>query len=286
MEDTFEAIGTHWYISAQLPKGVTEQYVKQSIHRRIKEYEHNYSRFIDDSLVSTIAKSAGNYTMPADFSALYTLYKKLYQLTSGAMTPLIGQALSDAGYDASYSLVPRPNIADTPAFDDVISYTTPTLRTMLPVLLDFGAAGKGYLVDHISAILVKYGCQDFIIDASGDMHAQGQKTYTIGLENPFDITEAIGVTTLQDQSLCASAGSRRAWANYSHNLNPHTKKSPTHIAGVWVKADSTMLADALTTALLFADAEQLAEHFNFESFVLFADGSHETTAHFNAELYI
>src|SRR4051812_41634169 len=91
----FEAIGTSWYIElhgSHRPADLKR--LKAKIAGRIEQFDAAYSRFRSDSLITRISQKAGRYTMPDDAPPLLELYKKLYDLTSGRMTPLIGQTLS------------------------------------------------------------------------------------------------------------------------------------------------------------------------------------------------
>src|ERR1700733_4441864 len=103
----FEAIGTQWSIqSSDNISEHAEQALKKAIADRIEVFDKTYSRFRDDSLVSKASQSAGSLTLPEDAKQLFGLYRTLYQITEGAFTPLIGDVLTDAGYDAKYSLKP------------------------------------------------------------------------------------------------------------------------------------------------------------------------------------
>jgi thiamine biosynthesis lipoprotein len=97
---SFEAIGTHWQIDlnqAIAPNQLTE--LRRKINERIEEFDQSYSRFRADSWITKISKQTGTYTVPHDGEPLISLYHKLYTLTGGLVTPLIGQMLVDAGYD-------------------------------------------------------------------------------------------------------------------------------------------------------------------------------------------
>ena len=54
--------------------------------------------------MSTIARAAGSWSLPPDAPPLLDLYRRLYLVTDGAVTPLVGRALTDLGYDPTYSL--------------------------------------------------------------------------------------------------------------------------------------------------------------------------------------
>ena len=65
-------------------------------------------------------------------SPLISFYRRLYDVTDGAVTPLIGGTLADLGYDADYRLTPRDTVRPTPAWDDVMTWDGPLLRTTAP----------------------------------------------------------------------------------------------------------------------------------------------------------
>ena len=103
-EFAFEAIGAPWRITT--PDSLGEDTVS-AILARIEDFDHTYSRFRADSLVTKISREAGRWTLPADAAPLLSTYRALYEGTSGAVTPLVGARLENLGYDADYSLVPH-----------------------------------------------------------------------------------------------------------------------------------------------------------------------------------
>lgn len=277
----FEAIGTKWEVVFSHPD--PDACIAQA-HERIAAFDRAYSRFRDDSLVSAMAREAGTYTLPQDAEPMLSLYIELYKKTLGAFTPLIGQTLVEAGYDAKYSLTPKSLHRPQP-LEEVLSYTHPTLTLHTPALLDFGAAGKGYLVDIIFNLLVDAHASSITVDAGGDIRLSSDTEARIGLEDPDDTTKAIGVATLKGASICGSAGNRRAWADYTHILDPFTLESPKHIRAVWVVADTTMLADALTTCLYFVPPATLARDYHFSYLMLMDDRSVVRSPDFPGEIF-
>lgn len=283
----FEAIGTHWNIDIQDDLSQEREVVLlEKINDRIVKFDSDYSRFRDDTLVTKMSKEAGEFELPSDADLMITLYRKMYDVTGGLVTPLIGQVLVDAGYDAHYSLLPK-HITQPKGWDDVLLWQNPVLKLSEPTLLDFGAGGKGYLVDIVSEIIEKEGIQSYCVDAGGDMRYRNlnKEKLKVGLEHPSDKTMVIGVAEILDQSLCGSAGNRRAWADFHHVINPDTLTSPKEILAVWTIADSTLLADILTTGLFFVSPETLLSHFSFEYLIIYSDYSMKKSAGFNAEIF-
>lgn len=269
----FEAIGTHWNIQVESNTSDAKwSGLVKRIRSRIDTFDKSYSRFRADSLVTKMSQVAGTYPLPPDGYMLLDFYRKLYYATEGKVTPLIGQAVADAGYDASYSFRIAP-LHQPQSWDAVLDLSHSKLRMKQPALLDFGAAGKGYLVDIVGEILAAAATANYTINAGGDIlhHTTQGKRLTVGLENPQDTSEVIGIATITNQSLCASAGSKRKWGKFHHVIDPDTLTSPSTITATWVIADHAMTADGLATALFFTDPAKLHDHFTFSCAVLTED---------------
>jgi thiamine biosynthesis lipoprotein len=286
---SFQAIGTHWEI--EISENISSEVfsvLSNKIKSRIAEFDKVYSRFRDDSLVAEISKKPGIYTFPEDSARLFDAYRDIYQATGGKVTPLIGGLLDSLGYDKNYSFQKHGEIEKVPAWTDVIKFNYPNLIVDRPVKLDFGAGGKGYIIDIVGELLEKEGVTDYVIDAGGDIRFRNGGTdrkFKIGLENPNDFSEVIGYVNIENESLCASAGSRRKWAEYNHVLNPETGESARDVIATWVIATNTIQADLLATALFFIRAEDLAKRYNFRYVVLHSDGKAEYSSDFNGEVF-
>jgi len=278
----FEAIGTVWEIEV-FGTHIANNELQKQIKARIEEFDKSYSRFRVDSLVTKMSKQVGEYVLPQDAKPMMDMYQDLYKMTGGLMTPLIGRALSDTGYDANYSFIPG-KVNQVPNWEDCLEYNYPCLTIKKPVLLDFGALGKGYLIDIVSEIL-EDKCEGHIINAGGDILHHGQGAIEIALENPTNTKEAIGIATIKNQAICGSAGNRRAWAGYNHILSPKSLSSPNHLKAVWAVAENAMLADAMTTALYFMDPSKLLKRYTFSYGIINADNSLVYSSNFPANFF-
>jgi thiamine biosynthesis lipoprotein len=302
---SFEAIGTTWWLAIyERPSHLDLNLLYKTVQRRIEKFDTMYSRFRPDSLVSLWSHKAGIYDLPADAAPMIELYRHLYKLTAGAVTPLIGQVLADAGYDATYSLQPKHRLASPPPWDDVLEFDPSESRLHIkqPVLLDFGAAGKGYLVDIVSGILEDNGITKYCVDAGGDIrYRHTGQPLVVGLEHPDDTSLAVGVAEIGGPdfesrlgragrarpwaAICGSATNRRTWSDYHHIIDPAKLESPTHIKAVWVTAESAMVADGLTTALYFVGPEKLIPDFSFAYSIIHTNGSLAVSGDFPAQFF-
>lgn len=268
-------LGTGMIITSE--KGIPQD-AQDSLRRSISGYEAALSRFLPYSLVRAmgdpqgIAEHNGIFEFPEYCRPLFDIYDSLYEATDGRIDPCIGESLIQLGYSVPFDL-----IGDGPASGgpmdtapgksrSISAGTTPagfhtagwrsirregtTLYTGTPVSLDFGAAGKGFCVDLLSAQLEALGCGAFTIDAGGDLyfsaarsqHSQysqetgdiqgphrpykshtvqaGTRVTRVALEDPGDTDTAIGVcmigrspheSGMRGAALCASAPGRRTW---------------------------------------------------------------------------
>ncbi len=286
----FNAIGTTWHIDIyQDLESSIESKILTDIKERIESFDKVYSRFRPDSLVTKIGNGSGVFQLPADSEKLFGIYHNLYEVTDGFFTPLIGKLLSDAGYDAKYSLQQKGILESPPAWDDVMDYKNHSLIVKKPVMLDFGAAGKGYLIDLVGKVLEADGIYGYCIDAGGDILHKGSLPIRIGLENPTNKDQVVGVFPLINAAICGSAGNRRKWGNFNHIMNPKTLSSAKDILAVWVVAREALVADALTTCLFFVQAQELIKRlsgkYDFEYILIRNDLSFEQSDGFSAEIF-
>lgn len=282
---SFEAIGTHWVIDC-FNANKNKKEISELIKKRIEVFDKTYSRFRTDSVIWEISKKAGNYNFPEDSSKLFDNYKKFYKITNGYLTPIVGNALDEAGYDKDYSLRPG-KINKVPDLDSVYDWSYPELLVKKPCIIDFGALGKGYLIDIISDLLKENGVKSFIVDAGGDIKCEGlSEKLRIGMENPKNFEQAIGIIEMNDVSVCASSGSRRKWGSFHHILNPKTLKPVDNVLATWVISKETIIADGVATALFFQEPKILLKYYDFEYFILYPDFKFKKSKKFPAELFL
>ena len=150
---SFEATGTHWQIDIdETISAEKTEVLKQTIVARLNAFEKKYSRFRTDSWLTSLNQHSGLFTLPDDAKPLFDLYYEIYQHTDGAVTPLIGSVLSQAGYDANYSFKAK-KIQKPDDLFTVTKYQYPHLLLQKPLQFDLGAAGKGYAIDIVAALI-------------------------------------------------------------------------------------------------------------------------------------
>lgn len=285
---SFPAIGTQFRISTAraLPEGS-----RTDVLALCEDFDCVWSRFRADSLVTRIARAehGGRFEIPARDLPLLDIYDRLGAVTHGAVNPLVGRDLELLGYDAEYSLRPdRAALASrvTDSWPRDVRRVHSSLVTERSVVVDVGAAGKGHLVDLIAGVLADAGVDAFLVDGSGDLRHRGPAPVRAGLEHPTMSGRVIGVVELQDESLCASATTRRTWGDRLHHvLDGRSGEPVTDVVATWVIAADTVTADGLATALFVADPASL-EKFEFSWVRMLADGRIQWSNDFPGELYL
>lgn len=304
-----KALGTGMVISADSP---IDDKVRSAMESLIEDYERVLSRFRNNSLTATIGKAehGGSFDFPDWCAPLFDLYDALFSATSGAIDPCVGEDLIRLGYDASMSFTVTQDAPEHLGAlrgratwgQDVERHGT-TLVTRGPVQLDFGACGKGYLVDLLGRMLRS---TQFVIDAGGDLLIHAEQPISVALEDPEDSSRAIGVAHIVNGALCASAPSRRHWnvavnertqIAIHHLLNAINglPAQQTEASWAYVPANATpdiardypaAVADGLATALFVSDATQLQRTFDFAYATLNESRQIAASRNFPAELFL
>lgn len=275
----FDAIGVPWSVETEAALTVDD---RARVTALVADFDRAWSRFREDSAVSALAAGARRVPAPPDADAMLSAYAELGDATRGAIDPLVGEALEARGYDRSLSFVDRgargvPRSARARIVDG-------SLQVDPPALIDVGALGKGRLVDRVLAA-IPTGRGAATVDASGDIAVRG-RSERIGLEHPYDARRAIGVWTVTDAALCASATGRRSWgAGLHHVLDARTGEPVRTIAATWAVARDAMHADGVATALFFDGGPEIAARWGAAWVRMLTDGRVEWSPGCDAELF-
>jgi len=278
----FDAIGTTWRIDTSSPLDET---ARGRIGALVDSFDRSWSRFREDSTVTVLSRG-GEAPAPPDAAAMLDAYVVLDAATSGAVNPLVGEALARRGYDAAYSFDDRGAVPAPAHWLDLLRWDDGVLHAEAGVSVDVGALGKGRLVDLVLDAVLPYAGEAAVVDAGGDLRVRGT-TQRIALEHPYDTSRAIGVWTLSEGALCASAVNRRAWGEGLHHvLDARTGVPVRQYAATWAVAPDAMTADAVATALFFDGGPSLAADWGAEWVRMRTDGSVEWSPRSEAELFL
>lgn len=130
-----------------------------------------------------------------------------------------------------------------------IRFATPGMA----ITLD--GVAKGYIADRAATVLENLGIGTYLVDASGDIRAQGMpdgRPWRVAIQDPDKGGNYPAVIGLRTGAVATSGGYESAFdetGTSHHLLSPGTGSSPGYVRSVSVQAPTAMEADGLATAL-------------------------------------
>jgi len=123
--------------------------------------------------------------------------------------------------------------------------------------IGLGGIGQGYIADKVKEKLKTLNCKSAIVNVSGDVFAWGHnlkgEIWKIAITNPLNKNEVIAYFPLNNSAVQTSGNYEKYviidGERYAHIINPKTGMPIKNIASVSVFAQTTELADALSTAV-------------------------------------
>lgn len=202
--------------------------MKKAVYFSFKEIERIQGVFsiqIDSSEISRINNQAGTSAVKVSYET-YSLiersisYSKKYpcfDITIGPVSELWGFSS-----DKPVTEVPSQSVLDS--LLKLIGYEKITLNPSdtsvylesKGMMLDPGGIAKGYAVDRAADVMKKYGMNNFIINAGGDVFVSGKKTaeqnWSIGIRHPRKDNEIFAALELPGGGAIGTSGDYERFA--------------------------------------------------------------------------
>lgn len=193
---------------------------KKTVISFLQYIEHDFSRFHSNNELSRFNETKRDSTICVS-PILYDLLKKAeeYRLkTAGRFSPYMLTQLEAHGYNQSFPFTTANNEGTTIYYQNemqpLIFKEGYQIIKKTDQRIDLGGIAKGYAVEAVSKWLQdhthsKYG----IIDGGGDMAmwSNGDKTWRIGVMDPFDEESEIGSISIQNGGIATSNIIYRNW---------------------------------------------------------------------------
>ncbi len=241
---------------------------------RLEQIDDRFSLTKADSDISRINRGAGIEAVTVHDEVFFLVKNALAYaaVTEGAFDPTIGAVTSLWGFNSEKPSLPKANLLS--AALPLVDYKSLVLDeekksvflTKKGMALDLGGIAKGYAADQLAERLRKHRVKRAIIDLGGNILTYGTKAdgslWRVGIKNPLDPTgEAILVLSLSASAVVTSGVYERNFEAdgifYHHIINPKTGfPVENDLLSVTVICDSSMKADALTTALFVLGKEK------------------------------
>jgi thiamine biosynthesis lipoprotein len=237
-----------------------------------RRLETKYSRYLPDSLTTTINRAAGTgrpVPIDGETAGLLGFAHTLWQL-SGGLFDLTAGVLRRA-WDFKSGRLPAQGTID--ALLPLIGWERVQwgeAGICLPLAgmeIDFGGCVKEYASDSIAAVLAREGVGRGLVDMAGDMAVVGAGSpadpWTIGIRHPRRRGVAVASVSLAGGGLASSGDYERCilmdGRRYGHILNPLTGWPVQGLVAVSVAAPQCLVAGgSATIAMLKPEAEALA----------------------------
>jgi thiamine biosynthesis lipoprotein len=128
--------------------------------------------------------------------------------------------------------------------------------------IDLGAISKGYTSEKVSKYLEKNNINDYIINAGGNVIVgtpSNKDKYSIGIKDPENTNSLFKTVYGKNISIVTSGSYERFYiyedTKYSHIIDPDTLYPANNFESVTVIADSSTIADILSTTLFVLPLE-------------------------------
>ena len=225
---------------------------------RMTALEETLTRFDSASPLGHLNTAGHLGDAPESLMTVVRAAASVHRLTQGAFDPTILPVLDVM--ERSHAGIDDQDFADAA---ELVGMSHVTLdgrkihfsRRGMKMSLD--GIAKGYIADEGARMMRAAGIENFLINAGGDIVAQGGKEgkpWRVAVENPEKYrghTEYPAVRALSNQAM-ATSGSYESIIGekgaFNHLINPVTGRCAT-LPGASVVASTAMEADALATAL-------------------------------------
>lgn len=287
----FHAMGCEMLVVLDHPTPVNDL---SRVPEWFEHWEDVFSRFRLDSELSHVNRSHRAPTQVSqEFAEVFELVRTAERQSDGLVTPVLLDALLEAGYDRSFEwLATASNDFEqhphtvTPDLAQ-IEWDAATRTICLPpgLHLDFGGIVKGWAANETVKRLSKYG--PVLMDAAGDVAIGGKRlngeAWPIGVADPFHPPENRELLKLENCGVATSGKDRRRWqqnGNWRHHLiDPRTHHpAETEVLAATVIAPTSIQAEwAAKTSLLLggqAGLEWLNSNPELAGLLILEDGQY------------
>lgn len=214
--------------------------------------------------------AGGSLTVDPALAAVLRRGRELSCASGGRFDPAIGAAIEAWGFHAdTLPSGPPPSAARIAALRDA----RPQMRDLRidgtrisagnpAIQLDLGAYAKGAALDLAMADLRAAGIRDAVLNAGGGVQVLGQpgaRPWRVAIRDPFQWGVVAALSLRPGEALHTSGNYERflqaGGVRLSHVLDPRSARPVQGIVSVSVLAETGLLADAASTALTVAGAE-------------------------------
>lgn len=223
-----------------------------------RSIERKYSRYLPDSVLTTINNSAGLEAVQVDnetadlldyADACFRQSSGLFDITSGVL-----RQIWDFKNEKLPTILQLKNILPQIGWDKV-EWKRPFIKLPAGMEIDFGGLGKEYAVDRIAARCQELNVKSALINLAGDIRAIGPqvdgKPWIVGIAHPRKDNALLTRIEIYKGAVATSGDYERYFIKngrrYCHILNPKTGYPVCDQQAVTVASDSCLVAGSLAS---------------------------------------
>lgn len=233
----------------------------------VRRLEQKYSRYRDDSVTTTVNRSAGQAggVVVDDETAALLDYAHTAWEQSGGLFDVTTGVLRRA-WDFKAKAVPTRD-AVAAALAHVgwqrVTWTWPRLALPAGMEVDFGGVVKEYAADRAAHVLAAHGQRHGLVELGGDIalvgpHPDGAPWH-VGIRHPRENETALATVDLAAGAIATSGDYERFFEHdgvrYCHILDARTGWPAQGLSSVSVLADQCLVAGTASTVAMLMGPE-------------------------------
>ncbi len=238
------------------------------VEKEVLRIQQKYSRYLENSVISQINRNAGISSVEADEETIALLdlaeicfikSEGEFDITSGILRSVWDFSLSKQPTQSQLKKVlPLIDFNNLSWSNESVYLTEPGME------IDLGGLGKEYALERAKEICIKEGCENTLINFSGDVVAVGPKPdlspWIVGIAHPRCKKSVLCTRSLFKGALITSGDYERYFISgnkrFSHILSPKTGYSPRFFQSCTIYHQSPLIAGALSTISFLLGADR------------------------------
>lgn len=273
-------MGTSYNVKIVSEKEFDQAKLRKEIYAVLKEVNRQMSTWQNDSEITAFNKfnDTTAFKISADFYTVVKMSQEIAEISDGAFDITVKPLVSAWGFKregrpkATLSQNTLDSLLEFTGYKKIQLLSDNRIRKSDPrVSIDLGGIAKGFGVDKVKSVLVKYNFENYFIEIGGEdiakgLNAEGE-AWRIGISlpkpdaNPMNLQKVI---SLSDKAIATSGDYRNFyWLDekfVSHRLNPKTGRPvASPLASATAITDNCAFADGLALAFLIVGKDKALE---------------------------
>ena len=264
-------VGFYFDTVVTLAAYVNDDSVLKAALSECEKYEKLLSKTIQGSDVWNINHANGKTVTVSDDTALILQTAiDVAKMSDGALDITVAPVVALWDFVSGEKILP-----DASSMEQAISYvgyeqialSGNEVTVPSHVQIDLGAIAKGYIADCMAAFFRAHGVESGIVNLGGNVitigkKAEGDVAWSVGIQDPEQPTgQPLLAVEAVDLSVVTSGIYERGFdldgVRYHHLLDPKTGyPAQNELASVTIFSDSSMMGDALSTAIFVSGLEK------------------------------